>query len=198
MGGILILVAAILLAVWSLFQSNMPATLTVAGDRPTIEAVAANMMEMHRAAVNFVSHSVNRDPASGNWAWTLTTYPSVVCAGTYPTNSVGGTCVAPTTELRLPSFMANLYNWRVYYYSDGAGGADDIVVTYANNASDSVAGYTSLEIGRALANYAPAEGWMYGVTTATSPPTLPAASGSGTQDLPISNQSVAALATIIP
>jgi len=196
MGGLLLLVAALLLAIWAAFQSNQPATLTVAGHRPTIEAVAANMMEMHRAAVDFVKLSANRNPVSGNWAWNFSSHNNVLCSGSYPANSVAGSCTAPTTELRLPSFLANIYNWEVYYTSDGAGGAADIVVTYAALPADMLGGYSSTQVARALASYAPAEGWLYGVTTATSPPTLP--SGSGTQNLPIANQGVVALATIIP
>ncbi len=206
MGGFLLIIVATLIA---LFYALMPgqqdsSSAVFTANKPAVQAVAANMVEFHRAAVDFVSLSVNRNPASQSWAFSFQDQTAVRCptysGGLYPANSVGGNCTAGTaTELRVPSFMSQLYNWRVYYYSDGAGGAQDIVVTYAAAATDQVGGYTSAEVRAGLADYSLAsEGWYWGVTETVSPYTL--SNGTTTLTLPLSFAvpSVVAIATVIP
>jgi len=221
MGAFLVMLAAIALAI---MVSMMPvgsdfSRTAFVGDKPSLQAVAANMVEFHRAAVDFASRTQNRNPLLGtpkNWSFTYETQTTVRCSGnytggTYSTNgnATSPDCTGDTSDFHPPSFMytsatgaasVEVYNWRVYYQSDGAGGSDDILVTYANSSSDAPGGYTSAQVAIGLDDFELADetDWFWGVTTATVPPTL--SDGTTTQNMPsgFSTQNVVAIATIIP
>jgi hypothetical protein len=200
MSGFIVLVLSLILAV-GMFMLGDLGYLEREGSnvaRPQVEAVAANLIEAHRAAVTFVTMTQNRNPTSLSWSWSLSSQGSVTCAGTYPANSSGGSCTSPTTEYKLPAFIQNIYNWTTYYSSDGVGGAADVVVTYASNSGHTPGGYTQAEVATALRSYDMAGlGWYFGLTTSGSPPTLSNSAGTS-QNLPISTTGVVGVATIIP
>ncbi len=208
MGAFIVIIAAILLALWAVLlpldgESPMANTPTI---RPSVQAVAGNMVQFHQAAVDFVSQTANRTPVDSQWAWGLNNLGTVLCTGSYPTNSAGGTCVAPTTEFRLPSFISTtspLYNWNSYYVD----GSTDMVVTYSRS-GDEPGGFTPTEINAALVEYGLANNynadWYWGVTGASAPYEL----SNGTVTLTVLDTPVAiavpltagviAIATVIP
>lgn len=211
MGAFVVIISAILLALWAVLlpldgESPMANTPTT---RPSVQAVAGNMIQFHQAAVDFVTQTANRAPVDAQWSWGLGDLKPVTCpltGGNYPTNSVGGTCVAPTTEFRLPTFISTtspLYSWSSYYVD----GTTDMVVTYSA-AGDSPGGFTPTEINSALVEYGLANNynanWYWGVTDATAPYHL----SNGTTTLTVIDTPVAiavpltadviAIATVIP
>lgn len=207
MGGFLVVIVTLLLAVWVAMVPLRSERLVddVSVSRPSAQAVAGNMIEVHQAAVDFVSQTVNKAPASNTWSFTLTSQASVRCppsytSGAYPTNSVGGTCTAPATEFRPPEFAAQtsttaIYNWNIYYRV----GTPNIVVTYAT-AGALPGGYSASQIAAALDSYnlkATKTSWYWGVTPASAPYTL--SNGSSTLTLPsgFSSASTVGIATII-
>lgn len=206
MGGFIVVIAAVFIALLASFNATyLDMQKSNIGSTPTsIQAVAANLIEYHRAAVDFVSQTANRNPPSTTWTWTASNQASVRCSpyssATYPTGSVGGTCTAPTTEFRPPVFFSILYNWSTYYKSDGAGGANDIVVTYVTSSSISLDGYTSQEVANALNDYALSSetSWYWGLTTAEASPRLSNGTTYLTMPTGFSTQSVVAIATVIP
>ncbi len=209
MGGFLVLFVAIAISLLvALMSAGQDVSQTAfVGDHPTAQAVAANMIEFHRAAVDFVSRTQNRNPTTLSWSWSYTTQTTVRCSasyagGTYDTsgNATSPDCTGDTSEFRVPGFSVNIYNWKAYYRSDGAGGSDDIVVTYANASTDVLAGYSSQAIASALNEFGLAgeTDWYWGVTPGSGGITL--SNGTATLTMPtgFSKRNVVAIATIIP
>lgn len=206
MGAFLVIVVAVLIALWASLapKGSDDARTAFTATRPGVQAVVANLIDFHRAGIDFVSQTSNRNPASATWTWTFTNQINVRCptytGGLYPTNSVGGSCGTPNTEFRSPSYLSVIYNWNDYYYSDGAGGSDDILVTYVAASGDSVGGYTSAEVATALADYGLSgeTNWYWGVTAGAGPYTL--SNGTATLTLPagFTAAGVLAVATVIP
>lgn len=211
MGAFLVLIAAVLIAIWASLVPTASDTSQTAYslNRPALQAVAANMIEFHRAAIAFVRQAANRNPVSTTWSWTFSNQTNVRCVanytgGLYPVGSSGGSCSTPVTEFTLPSFLSNMYSWNVYYYSNGSGGSDDIVITYAASSIDSIAGYTSSEVSTALSDYnlLTESNWYWGVTSDPLPAGVPYTLSNGTVTLNLptgfSTLGVVAIATIIP
>lgn len=210
MGAFLVIIIGVLLALWASLAPNTAEDGRTAFtyNRPSVQSVVGNMVAFHRAAIDFVSQTSNRNPVSTTWTWTFSSQVNVRCptytGGLYPTNSVGGSCSAPISEFVPPTYVSNIYNWNVYYYSNGAGGSDDILVTYVASSSDSVAGYTSDDVSTALADYGLASetNWYWGVTTDPAPVGVPYTLSNGTTTLNLPTGftalGVAAIATIIP
>ena len=205
MGGFVILLLALMAVLGVMFSTQETGPVGGMSDnKPGLQAVAGNLFEFHRQAVDFVSQSQNRNPTNGTlpnrfWAFTASNQAAVLCSGAYPTGSVGGTCTAPTTEFRPPAFFNNLYNWNVCHVSDGAGGNTDIVVTYAT-AGDAPGGYAGSAIAEALRGFKPDT--YYGVTTAGSVISNEAGAtltlGACASPCGVACASVVAIATIIP
>lgn len=211
MGAFLVIIVAVLIALWASLAptANDTSQTAFSLNRPAVQAVAANMIEFHRAAVAFVSQASNRNPASTSWSWTFSNQINVRCSagytgGLYPAGSSGGSCSAPITEFTPPAFLSNIYNWNVYYYSNGSGGNDDIVITYAASSADSIAGYTSTDVSTALSDYnlITESNWYWGVTADPLPAGVPYTLSNGTTTLNLPTGftalGVAAIATIIP
>jgi hypothetical protein len=205
MGAFLVVIAALLIAVMvAILPMTGSEPLVVEGNlnRPSAQAVAGNMVQYHLAAIEFVSNSANRNPASTTWSFSDADQRTVRCnSSAY----VAGTYSSCTTEFRPPGFLPpstfasgslNIVNWTVYYKD----ATTDIVVTYASSTS-SVGGYAPAQIARALDDYKLAttySRWYWGVVGATTTLTLdtptslsmPAGYGGG--------DGVVALATVIP
>ena len=208
MGGFLVLVASLIVLMLTIFLPQVD-DLSAYNERSSLEAASANMVAFHQAAVDFVSLPENRNPVGGSWSFTYASQAVVRCPGSYAggTYDSNGIATSPNctaglaTEFKLPSYFAPIYNWSSYYVSDGAGGNDDILVTYVQDSSDDIAGYNSAEVAAILRNYALAtkSGWYWGVTeTSGSPLTLANDSESVTLPAGFSATGVVAIATIIP
>lgn len=209
MGGFLMIFVALVISLFVMMTPAGQNTTQTAfvGDRPTPQAVAANMIEFHRAAVDFVSRTENRNPTTLSWSWSYTTQTTVRCSATYPggtydTNGNATTpdCSGDTSDFRTPGFSVNIYDWRAYYRSDGAGGSNDIVVTYANSSTDVLAGYSSETIVTALNEFGLAgeTDWYWGVTPGSGGITLSNGTTSLTMPAGFTTRNVVAIATIIP
>ncbi len=211
MGVFLVIVVAILIALWASLvpTTNETSQTAFTANRPAVQAVAANMIEFHRAVVAFVSQGANRNPASTTWSWSFSNQVNVRCVATYtgglyPAGSSGGSCSAPITEFTPPTYLSNIADWNVYYYSNGSGGSDDIAITYAAASSTVLAGYTSTEVATALADYnlINERTWYWGVTVDPAPAGVPYTLSNGTTTLTLPTGftalGVVAIATVIP
>lgn len=182
MGAFVVVIVALLMAVWLVIapygqdaqQSNTNPT------QAGVQAIAANMIRFHQAAVDFVSLTANKAPTSTRWGFTYLNQAAVRCSpyasAAYPTNSVSGTCAAPATAFSMPSFMSDTvaaYDWVVCYQT----GSPNIVVTYSRS-GENPGGHTPAEISAALADYSISSNytnWYWGVTTAGPAVNLPSA-----------------------
>lgn len=204
MGAFLVVFVTMLLAIWVAMvplKNDVPVS-DISARKPTVQAVAANMIQVHQAAVDFVQQSVNKAPTSTTWSFTVTNQASVRCntysGGTYPSNTASGTCAGTPTEFRSPEFMdatTPIYDWNVYYKS----GTPNVVVTYAS-VSATPGGYTMAEINTALAAYSLKENypnWYWGVTQSSAPYSLSNGATSLTMPTGFSSASVIAIATEI-
>lgn len=209
MGGFLIMIVSLLMVVlYSFTHSTQDANRTVQFlEKPGVQAVVANMIAYHQAAVDFLVKTENRNPVTGKWEFSALSPQAVYCSssyagGTYNTagNAVSPDCAGGTSDFHLPSYLTPMHDWTVYYSSDGAGGSDDIVVTSLTSSSDTVDGYTSQQLLSAIADYDLGNGtvWFWGITPSSAPLTL--SNYDTTINLPagFTRTSVFALATIIP
>ena len=211
MGGFLVLFVSILIMILVTLtpSANDPAVSPSVVARPALQSVAANMIDFHRAAIYFARKPENRNPNGGMWTFSYSSQDNVRCSTTYAggTYLTNGIATSPNcssgleTEFRLPSYYAALYDWNVYYESDGPGGADDILITYVKDSIDSVAGYSSEQVLAALNDYdlQTESNWYWGVTEASGSP-LSLDDGEMALSLPsaFSVHGVSAIATIIP
>ena len=206
MGAFVVIIVTLLAAIWLALSPFGQDALQINPhpSRPAVQAVAANMIEFHQAAVNFVSMSANAAPASTRWDFTYLNQASVRCApyvGASYTSVVPAGCTAPVTAFPMPGYLSDTdpaYDWVVCYQT----GSPNIVVTYSRT-GDAPGGYAPAEIVAALDDYN-IEGnytnWYWGVTAvgpALSQPsalTLPVTC-TGTQAVGVG---VIALATSIP
>lgn len=200
MGGFLLVVVALLMAVWlslSPLGLNAP-TVNPNPSRASVQSVAASLMEFHMAAVNFVSQTANK---SLNWTFSYLDQTTVRCSpysGATYTTYVGAGCSGTPTALQMPSYMSDTvatYDWIVCYRT----GSPNIVVTYSRS-GENPGGYSPAEIAAVLRDYNVSSAystWYWG-TVATGPAmsnptalTLP----SCTTAVPVG---AVALATTIP
>lgn len=204
MGGFLVVIAALLIAVMVAvlpMTGNEPLVVEGNLNRPSVQVVAGNMVQYHLSAIEFVSNAANRNPASTTWSFSDADLRTVRCVGNY----TDGTYSGCTTEFRPPGFMpvstyaagsANIVNWNVYYKDD----TTDVVVTYAASTT-AVAGYTPAQVARALDDYKLATtytSWYWGVVGATTTNTLDAPSSLTMPTGYAGGNGVVAIATVIP
>lgn len=171
MGGFVTVIVALLVAVWlalSPFSQNtrsVSPTLT----RIPAQAVAANMVEFHRAAVSFVSQTANK---SLNWTFSYLSQATVRCspyASASYTTYVPAGCTGTATALQMPGYMSDTvatYDWVVCYRT----GSPNIVVTYSRN-GENPGGYSPTDLAAALTDYNITNSfstWYWGVV-ATGP-----------------------------
>lgn len=183
MGGFLIIIVATILALWAALLPGRESdkTSVFTASQPGVQAVAANMIEFHRAAVDFVTLGPNTNPTSGEWTFSRSDLSKVLCSGTYladANHDGGGDCTSGAeTQFRLPSYLTDLHDWQVFYEPDG----QNLLVTYSSGTN--LAGYTPEQVNSALADYNLAgQGWYWGVVSGNAPYTL--SNGTDTQNTP--------------
>lgn len=181
MGAFIIVIVTMLLAVWMAISPYGPdwGQVDNAPSKVAVQAVAANMMEFHEAALRFVTQAANRTPTSTRWEFSYTAQAPVRCppysGGAYPANTTTGTCTPPATALVMPSYLSEtmpVYDWVVCYQS----GTPNVLVTYART-GDEPGGYTAAQIAASLAGFnfpASKSNWYWGVVGAGPSLSLPA------------------------
>lgn len=139
MGGYLIMAVALLLSLFAMLYPGPQdaAQTSVSTARPTLQAVAANMLEVHRAAFEFVNKTQNRVPNPDDtlcgpnggggdgmgcwWGDIVSDLSLVTCSpgGVYDTAgmAVAPSCSSPQSDFQL-GMIQKIYDWEFQFQCD--------------------------------------------------------------------------------